>query len=747
MAIQTERIFGSPLLISITALAASLGSCSNGAASGPHTVGGTITGTSAAGLVLNDGVDTITVPAGATTFQFPTPLAPGETYSVSISAQPLGFTSICAVSSGSGTVGTGNVGSVAISCHAAAAAVSLFAGTPFTPSRVTGTAVDSGGNIYEAANNEIRKITPAGVVTTLAGSGTVGSSNGIGTAASFNSLGQMAMDSAANLYVADASEIREITPAGVVTTVAGGLFPGLNGVAVDSAGNIYATDNNQIYEITSAGVTTTLAGSPTQGSADGTGASASFNYPSGVAADTAGNVYVADFDNNEIRKITPTGVVTTLAGSTTPGSADGTGASASFDGPSSVAVGASGNIYATDSHNNEIREITPAGVVTTLAGSTTTSGSADGIGTAASFNFPTGISADSAGNLYAADATGEIRKITPTAVVTTVAGTGTTYGDMNGVGSAARFKYPTGVAVDSAGNVYVADTYNNQIRKITPAGSVSTLAGSGTPGDIDGSGAAASFYYPRGIAVDANGNVYVTEFLLQPFGPAVANNIRKITPAGVVSIFAGGPGNPGDVDGTGTAAGFALPSAVAVDSAGNVYVADTGNCQIRKITPAGVVSTLAGSTAGHADGTGASASFNNPSGVAVDTSGNVYVADTSNNEIRKITPAGVVSTFAGSTTQGDADGTGASASFNGPSGVAVDSAGNVYVADSGNNEIRMITPDGVVRTLAGGSAPGNLNGIGAAASFQNPTGIAVDSAGNLYVADQANHVIRKITPQ
>jgi sugar lactone lactonase YvrE len=205
----------------------------------------------------------------------------------------------------------------------------------------------------------------------------------------------------------------------------------------------------------------------------------------------------------------------------------------------------------------------------------------------------------------------------------------------------------------------------------------------------------------------------------------------------------GAPGTPG---GTGSAASFVSPVGFAVDSAGEVYVADYGNDEIRKITPAGAVTTLAGSGAqGNADGTGSAASFNYPESVALDSTGNVYVADYGNNEIRKITPAGVVTTLAGSGEKGDADGTGSAASFNGPEGVAVDSAGNVYVADYGNNQIRKITPAGAVTTLAGSGAQGNADGTGSAASFNGPEGVAVDSAGNVYVGDEFNNEIRKIT--
>ncbi len=294
-------------------------------------------------------------------------------------------------------------------------------------------------------------------------------------------------------------------------------------------------------------------------------------------------------------------------------------------------------------------------------------------------------------------------------------------GASDAAGAAARFNYPHGVAVDSSGNVYVADTTNQTIRKITSAGVVSTLAGSaGLSGSTDGAGTAARFNYPYGVAVDSSGNVYVAD----------TNNqtIRKITSAGVVSTLAGSAGLSGSTDGAATAAMFNYPQGVAVDSSGNVYVADANNQTIRKITSAGVVSTLAGlaGLSGSTDGAGTAARFNSPSGIAVDSSGNVYVADTTNQTIRKITSAGVVSTLAGSAgLSGSTDGAGTAAMFKYPRGIAVDSSGNVYVADTGNSTIRKITSAGVVSTLAGsagvsmalvGPLPGTLS---------NPSNISV----------------------
>ncbi|MBX2923721.1 MAG: IPT/TIG domain-containing protein [Chitinophagaceae bacterium] len=267
----------------------------------------------------------------------------------------------------------------------------------------------------------------------------------------------------------------------------------------------------------------------------------------------------------------------------------------------------------------------------------------------------------------------------PTSIVNTLAGSTEGYAD--GAAATTMFDHPFGVAVDASGNVYVTDEYNYRIRKITSSGTVSTLAGS-TEGYADGTGATAKFYYPTGIALDVSGNLYVADL----------NNdrIRKITSSGTVSTLAGSA--EGYADGMGATAMFYDPWGVATDASGNVYVADINNHLIRKITPTGTVSTLAGSTAGYADGTGATAMFYYPAGVAVDASDNIYVADQGNNRIRKITPSGTVSTLAGSA-WGYADGAGAAAKFNSPTSVAVDASGNIYVADHYNHRIRKITQE------------------------------------------------------
>ncbi|MFY0605444.1 MAG: hypothetical protein JXR10_01945 [Cyclobacteriaceae bacterium] len=321
------------------------------------------------------------------------------------------------------------------------------------------------------------------------------------------------------------------------------------------------------------------------------------------------------------------------------------------------------------------------GEVTTLAGTAGVIGSTDDTDISASFYNPYDVAVDGEGNVYVADRGNHlIRKITPAGVVTTLAGTAGVSGSTDGAGPSASFSQPYGVAVDGSGNVYVADRYNHLIRKITSAGVVTTLAGTaGGSGSIDGTGTSASFSQPFGIAVDGSGNVYVADH---------ANDlIRKITPAGVVTTLAGTVGSPGNADGTGPSASFNGPFGLTVDASGNVYVADRDNGSIRKITSDGVVTTLC-------------VGLGSPRGVTVDGSGNVYVSTA--HIIQKVTPEGVVTTLAGSGWTGSTDGTGTSADFNTPYGLAVDGSSNVYVADRYNHTIRKVTTPG---TVLSGTAP------------------------------------------
>jgi NHL repeat len=323
--------------------------------------------------------------------------------------------------------------------------------------------------------------------------------------------------------------------------------------------------------------------------------------------------------------------------------------------------------------------------------------------------------------------------------INTFAGFPDAPGSEDGTGSTARFLYPFGIALDRSDNLFVADTNNHTIRKITPGGVVTTFAGlAGNPGSADGTGSDARFQFPTGVAVDTADNVYVADY--------ANDTIRKITSGGEVTTFAGLALSQGSTDGNGSDARFFQPQGVAVDGAGNVYAADTHNHTIRKITPSGAVTTFAGlaNNPGSADGTGSDARFFNPFGLATDKAGNVYVADSYNHTIRRIAFGGTVTTLAGlALTPGSTDGAGAAARFNQPFSVAADGAGNIYVADYSNDTVRKVTAGGVVTTLAGLALnPGSADGTGSAARFYQPEGVTADDGGALYVTDSSNHTIR-----
>jgi sugar lactone lactonase YvrE len=605
--------------------------------------------------------------------------------------------------------------------------LAVFAGEPRGPGNLDGTgstvsfwtpsavAIDGSGNVFVAdtSNNTIRKIAPDGTVSTFAGTaGRPGHADGAGSAASFSGPMAVAVDHLGNVYVADTGNytIRKISPDGVVSTLAG--TPGVPGTT------------------------------------NGTGAAATFYYPTGIAIDSAGNVYVAQPIDRVIRRITPAGAVSQWAGTGASGSADGPGAVATFAWPLALATDSADNLFVVDPFGSLLRKISPDDVVTTLIGQNLSAEMDGPLGTA-EFMMPAGIAADDVGNLFIADEVGStIRKITTDGMVTTIAGVGNVPGDVDGAGSLARLGGPQGVAVDSAGNVYVADTGNNAIRKITPDAVVSTLAGPVIPplksGGLPGA---------ECLAVAAAGGLYV----------GASGILYSVVSSGEASVLAGGYTSLWPVDGTGTQAVFGQLSSIVVNSDGSLYVSDWANHKIdpfpdsqsviwsaiRYVTPKAQVTTLAGGPGmGSTDGLGSGASFDKPLGIASDISGNIYVADSDSDEIRRVTPAGQVTTLAGlAGSPGYADGVGAAARFSSPSGIAIDYENNIYVADTGNSIIRKLTPTGAVSTLAGSAgAVGSADGAGAAARFNHPRALAVDPSGNVYVADTQSSTVRKISP-
>ena len=528
--------------------------------------------------------------------------------------------------------------------------------------------------------------------------------------------------------------------------------------ASNAGGSTTATCTLTVFPAT-AGPTSLLANIPNTPLVDGPAAFARFNYTASVAMGPAGQVYVADYGNQAIRVISPQGLVRTLLSGLTPG-------------PWALTVSPSGNVYF--SAGSAICKLTPGGSLTTLAGSPTQTGSADGPGSTALFNHPLGLVVDASETTYVADTYNHtIRMITPQGLVTTLAGSPGIAGTADGTGASALFNQPQSIGVGPSGNFFVLDKGSGAIRSLTPQGAVTTyLPWSATP----------SLWSRHSLAVGPDGSLFV----------GGGNSIVRIPPGGTASTLAGTEQKYGLVDGVGAAARFSNVTGLVVDASGKVLVADYQNSVIRSVTPGGVVSTWAGRLAnsslgpvnigvdiygntfvpasnntilkitpfgvvssfagvpgqsGNLDGPAAQALFGAAMSTAVDGSGNVYVTDKFNATLRKITSNGEVSTVAGAPGQaGHLDGPGAQARFEGPIGIAVDGQGTIYVTD-GDGAIRKMTPDGNVTTVAGmAGQTGFTDGTGAIARFNHPYGIAVDAVGNLFVADCFNAAIRKITP-
>ena len=485
--------------------------------------------------------------------------------------------------------------------------------------------------------------------------------------------------------------------------------------------------------------------------------------PGGIAVYNLTNVFVSDTRNHTIRKITFDGAAwatSTIAGvAASPGSSDGTNTDARFNRPGPLTVDRDGSLYVADAGNHMVRKIAPSGtnwVVTTIAGSPGLAGSADGPSARARFNAPQGLAIGPTSTLFVGDYyNGTIRmleQIGTDLVVQTVIGRPDAL-RANGANSFGRLCRPSNLALNRDGSLFIADTLNHAIRNLAHVGNdwvLSTVAGQlGVPGSKDGTNGDARFTWPAGVAIDADGNLFVADKL--------NSTIRKITftgTQGVVSTLAGTAGVLGCNDGTNTDARFSYPSGIAVGRDQNLYIADSSNGTIRRMALDGtnwIVTTLAGGAyTGTSDGTNSSARFFIPTDLAVDDFTNIFVTDYAGGAIRKITPIGkdwVVTTIAGSFgSSGSSDGEGANARFNGPTGIALDREGSLWISDSGNQTLRKLVPRGtnwMVTTVAGSAGlPGAADGYGASAGFRMPGGIAVDSALNLYIADTGNDTIR-----
>jgi trimeric autotransporter adhesin len=482
------------------------------------------------------------------------------------------------------------------------------------------------------------------------------------------------------------------------------------------------------------------------------GATRALNTPlggvEGLAVDGKGNLFVADPDNHIVFKIAPDGTTSIVAGNGISGYSGDTGPApkASLDQPVALAFDRAGNLYIADAEGQRVRKVAPDGTISTVAGNGSYGFAGDrGIAVNASMAYPSGVAVDSAGNLYISDyGNNRIRQVSPDGLINTYAGTGApgTAGD-GGPALNATFNQPHQIAIDSSGNLYVAD--DRRIRKITPPPAlVSTIAGNGSysPSGDGGQAVNAGLPTPYGVAVDAGGNVYVTDFIY--------NVVRVIDTTGTIRTIAGnlqaaysGDGGPA------LSASLSGPRGVAVDASGAVYIADTLVNRIRSVR-GGVISTIAGSgnfKFGGDGGPAALALLNQPTQVAVDPAGNIYIADQMNHRVRMIAPTGVISTIAGNGIRGFSGdgGPAAGASLNQPSNVSLDAQGNLYIADQSNHRIRRVTPAGVITTVAGGGTLVQVEGGQATtAALQYPFALTV-AGDNLYICDTETFVVRKVS--
>jgi uncharacterized protein (TIGR03437 family) len=634
-----------------------------------------------------------------------------------------------------------------------------------------GIVVDPAGNLYiaDAANSRVRKVTPAGVISTVAGNGHQGFSgdNGPASAAQLNQPYGLALDTAGNLYIADYGNqrVRAIGTNGNITTVAGdgqsgnyadggpataALLLGPHDLATDPAGNLYISEllGHRVRRVAPGGTISTVAGIGIAGyGGDGGPATAAqLNQPAGLALDGAGNLYIVDSLNLRIREVLASaGTISTVCSQQTF-NAQNLVYSVSLFG---LAANAAGDLYFFDIANSALWQLTPAGVLTLVAG-VPGGGGYTGDGQSAlqtSLIDPVQVTLDAAGDWYISELQRVRRVAVATGVITTVAGNGTFgFSGDGGSASMAVLSGPTGLALNN-GSLYISDTNNARVRQIATGGSISTVAGNGTPGYAGDTGPAvgARLSNPTGLAFDPSGNLYIAD--------TANDNVRSVAPSGVIATFAGNgtscgfgaEGNPA------TLTPLCSPQGVVADLAGNTYIADTRHNLVIMVDPAGNIQTVAGNgTAGEAGaGNTAWGELYQPQGVALDSAGNLYIADTQNHRIRMLAPGGAISTIAGTGTPGFSGdgGAAAAAELNAPSEVALDPSGNIYIADTLNHRVRLVTTDGNIATIAGtGDAAYNGDdGPAVQIALSSPYGLTLDGQGNVYVADTGNNRVRMLS--
>jgi uncharacterized protein (TIGR03437 family) len=594
----------------------------------------------------------------------------------------------------------------------------------------------------------------------------------------------------------------------VISTVAGGSplptpiaatsvpLSGISGIATDSAGYVYFSASNCVFKLDKNGILTLLAGNSRAGfSGDGGPAtSAQLSGPTGIAVDAAGDIFVGDSGNARVRRISASGIITTVAGGGT-GMVyveGGAATSTEFNDISGLALDASGNLFVSDSGDDVVRMVSPKGIVTTVAGTGTYGYAGDG-GPAlqARLANPSGLTIDGLGNIFIADSSNScVRKVAVDGTITTFAGTGFSgFSGDNGPALNAQLAYPRGVALDGSGNLLIADSDNYRIRKVSANGTISTVAGNGTCGlSGDGGPAIGAVLTGAGdIAVDGTGNILIdgsgnqngfallglpTLFPIAVTGTIVVNGyenilptlfygapgpnisvLRKISTAGIINTVAGnGASGFYGIGGTATNAKFGSVEGVAADGSGNLFVADPVDNSVLKISAAGIVTVAAGNGTYGFSGDGgqaALAELAGPEAVAVDGAGDLFIADTYNGRIRKVTPNGIITTVAGNGDAGYAGdgGQALNAEIARPVGVAVDGLGNIFILDSTNSVVRKVAANSVITTFAGNGTAGYSgdNGPAIKAMLNSPMGLAVDTAGDVFIADSYNYAVRKVS--
>jgi YD repeat-containing protein len=661
---------------------------------------------------------------------------------------------------GTGTAGFGGDGAPAIAAQL---------------SRPKGLALGADGTLYisDTENHRIRAVNGQGTISTVAGTGVwgYGGDGGAATAAWLGLPRGIDLGADGSLYIADSSNVRvrKVSGEGTISTVAGTGLKAYYGygdggaataarmripasVTVLADGTFYISDpeDGRIRQVSPAGIITTAAGNSEYrfGGDDGPALSASFNFPQGMAVGPDGSVYIADTWNNCVRRVSPDGVVTRFAGSLFPEGMGGDGGPATESPlylPHGLALAGDGSLYITESGGDRVRRVDPNGVITTVAGTGVRGYSGDGgPATEARLNRPNGIVLGPDGSIYFIDESNvRVRKVDPEGIITTVAGTGVEgfHGD-GGEATEAQMRWPYGLAMGPDGSLFVAELWNSCVRRISPEGIITTVAG-----NFNGDGWPAS-EAPIGsggaLAVGPDGSIYLP----------TQGRVRRIGPDGIIRTVAGnGNTQPLGSGGPATAAGLFSPAAVTVGADGAFYVAASSSSRVYRIDAQGIITSIAGTGSFGFSGDGgpaSSAQLSFPKGLALGADGSLFIADQSNNRVRKIAPDGIITTVAGTGTHsfGGDGGPATAARLRSPSDVAVGPDGSLFIADRGNRCIRRVTPDGTIRTVAGTPELSGDQGDGAAATLArigSVSSIAVTPDGTLYLADETNHRIRRVS--